>query len=92
MLHKEEMPLGLVSRPKTKVQSRKGWMETVQFVHACSEVMAITRSFTYLGSVGHKNGGSWQRIGLSHNVMNLINTLALSVFMQVNKDLNHSII
>ena len=79
-LHEEVKPLGLkVSWAKTKVQVFGGVLdETVQSVHACGEDIEILKSFTYLGSVVHNDGGSSQevtrRIGLAHGVMDSLNT------------------
>ena len=78
-LHEEAKPLGLkVSWPKTKVQVFGGLLdETVQSVHACGEDIDISETFTYLGSVVHKNGESGhevlRRIGLAHGVMDSLN-------------------
>ncbi|KAG0714904.1 Solute carrier family 22 member 13 [Chionoecetes opilio] len=71
-LHEEAKPLGLeVSWHKTKIQVFGGLLDgTVQSVHACSEVIEILESFTYLGSAVHNDGGSRQedlrRIGIAH--------------------------
>ena len=64
---------------KTKGQVFGGVLdETVQSVHACGEDIEILKSFTYLGSVVHNEGGSSQevtrRIGLAHGVMDSLNT------------------
>ncbi len=89
-LHEEAKPLGLeVSWTKTKVQTFGGLLgDTVQSVHACGEDIEVLESFTYFGSVVHKNGGSGQevtrRIGLAHGVMN--EYMALSIYMQADKD------
>lgn len=55
VLHKEVKPLGLkVSCAKTYVQSFESLLnDTIQFVHAFSEDIEVTKSFTYLGGVVH---------------------------------------
>ncbi|KAG0723422.1 Transposon TX1 uncharacterized protein [Chionoecetes opilio] len=74
-LHEEAKPLGLeVSWLKTKVQVFGDLLdEAVQSVHACGEGFEILKSFTYLGSAVHNDGGSRQevlrRIGIAHGVM-----------------------
>ena len=56
-LHEEVKPLGLkVSWAKTKVFG--GVLdENVQSLHACCEDIEVLKSFTYLGSVVHNDGG-----------------------------------
>ena len=58
-LHDEVKRLGLTaSWVKTKVQVFGGVLdETVHSVHACGEDIEILKSFTYLGSVVHNDGG-----------------------------------
>ena len=79
-LHEEVKPLGLqVSWPKTKVQVFGGLLdETVKSIHVSDEDINILDSFTYLGSVVHNNGGSYQEvlqwIGLAHSVMDSLST------------------
>ena len=50
----------------------------IQSVHVCGEDIEILKSFTYLGSVVHNDGGSSQEvnrpIGLAHGVMDSLNT------------------
>ena len=67
-----------VSWAKTKVQVFVGVLdEKVQSVHACGEDIEILKSFTYLGSVVHNDGGSSQevtrQIGLAHGFMDSLN-------------------
>ena len=81
-LHEEVKPLGLkVSWAKTKVQVFGGVLDEtvpIQSVHVCGEDIEILKSFTYLGSVVHNDGGSSQevtrRIGLAHGVMDSLKT------------------
>ena len=58
-LHEEAKPFGFqVFWPKTKVQVFGGLLaETVQSVHACGKDIEISKNFTYLGIVVHKDGG-----------------------------------
>ena len=63
---------------KTKVQVFRGVLDgTVQSAHACGEDIEILKTFTYLSSVVHNDGGSsqevTQRIGLAHGVMDSLN-------------------
>ena len=79
-LHEEAKPLGLkVSWIKTKVQEFGDLLDdAVRSVHACGEDIEVLESFTYLGSVVHKTGGSAhdvnRRIGMAHGVMDSLNT------------------
>ena len=65
-LHEEVKPLGLkVSWAKTKVQVFGGVLDEtvpIQSVHVCGEDIEILKSFTYLGSVVHNDGGSSQEV------------------------------
>ena len=78
-LNEEAKPLGLkVSWIKTKIQAFGNLLDdAVESVHACGEDIEVLESFTYLGSVVHKNAGSRQdvlrRIGLAHGVMDSLN-------------------
>ena len=68
-----------VSWTKTKVQVFGGILdETVQSVHAYGEDIEILKTFTYLGSVVHNDGGSTKEVllwsGLALGVMALLNT------------------
>ena len=58
-LHEEAKPLGLkVSWAKINILVFGGLLdETVQPVHACGKDIEILKSFTYLGSVVHNDGG-----------------------------------
>ncbi|KAG0720925.1 LINE-1 retrotransposable element ORF2 protein [Chionoecetes opilio] len=69
-LHEEAKPLGLeVSWLKTKVQVFGDLLdEAVQSVHACGEDIEILKSFAYLGSAVHNDGGSHQEI-LRHSLV-----------------------
>lgn len=78
-LNEEAKPLGLkVSWIKTKVQAFGDLLDNaVESVHACGENIEVLESFTYLGSVVHKNAGSGhdviRRIGLAYGIMDSLN-------------------
>ena len=64
---------------KTKIQVFGNILdETIQSVHACSEVIEILKKFTYLGNLVHNDGGSSQEvtwwIGLANSVFGVVNT------------------